>query len=138
MADEFKDEGIFEPQEEVEEAPVIEEPVEEEDVPGEEEKMVFPFPLTPDMIFALTNGDFILVGKATLASGTKTVDDSRIKASSIAFVSYEGIAGTLGVALEGACTDGTLTITSYDSGGATETADTSDVAYIIILDARVA
>ena len=123
-------------EEEIIEDPIIEEESVEIESIEEDPENVLPFPLDPDTIFALTNGDFILVGKATLVSGTVDIDDRRIKLSSIAIVSHETIAGTLGVTLGGVCADGKLTITSYDSAGATETSETSVVSYLIILQAK--
>jgi len=121
----------------IEDAKVIEEkPPAEEIVIEEENLQKLSFPLDPETIFALTNGDFILVGKATLISGVVAISDRRVKPSSIAIVSHETIAGTLGVTLVATCTDGTLTITSKDSAGATETSETSVVSYLVILSAK--
>lgn len=94
---------------------------------------ILPFPLDPNALFTLKNGGFILFGKATLASGTATILDRRIKASSIALVQYEVVAGTIGVALKAICSDGQVVFTSIDATSATKTADTSVVSYIVIL-----
>lgn len=120
----------------VSEEKIIEEKPVEEELIKKENLQKLPFPLDPETIFTLTKGDFILTGKATLASGTVDIDDRRIKLSSVAIVSHETIAGTLGIAIGGVCTDGKLTITSYDSAGATETLETSVVSYLIILQAK--
>ena len=130
-------EDNFEEEEITEDTVIIEEkPIEELKKIEKDNLQKLSFPLDPDTIFALTNGDFILVGKATLVSGVVAISDRRIKPSSIAIVSHETIAGTLGVTLGGVCTDSTLTITSYDSGGSTETSETSVVSYLIILSAK--
>lgn len=84
-----------------------------------------PFPLDLKTRFALKKGGFILSGTATLASGTVTVTDRRIQASSVATISYKTHSSP--GRLRAACTDNTLTITS-DSA-----TDASEVAYIIVL-----
>jgi len=92
-----------------------------------------PHPLDIDTLFALKTGGFILFGSATLASGVVTVEDRRIKASSIAVVTYQAPGGTTGTNLKAACTDGTLTITAVNTSGSTVNTDTSSVSYLIIL-----
>lgn len=94
------------------------------------------FPLTPDTIFTLTHGGFVLVGKATLSSGTITVTNHRIKASSVALASYETPGGTTGTNLKAVCSDGSLAITGVDTSGSTVTTDTSTVSYVVFMDAR--
>lgn len=83
------------------------------------------FPLDQNTRFTLKKGGFILSGSATLASGTVTVTDRRIQASSVATVSYK-THSTPG-RLRAACTDNTLTITSDNA------ADASEVSYLVIL-----
>lgn len=81
-------------------------------------------PLNIDTIFALKNGGFLTFGIATLASGTVTVLDHRIRSVSTPHLTYK-THSSQGV-LRAVCTDGTLTIAS------TSGTDASEVHYLII------
>lgn len=71
-------------------------------------------------------------GKATLVAGTVAVTISGLTTSDEAFVSIVTPAGTLSSGLKAVCTANTLTITSVNTAGATNTLDTSTVRYVII------
>ena len=93
------------------------------------EKPTLPFPLDPNTRHSLKNGGFIITGRVSLSSGSVTVSDPRIRASSLAFVTYDetdtalSSSGTLSVTVA----DGSLTIDS------TNGSDASDVSYLIIV-----
>lgn len=81
-------------------------------------------PIDSDSVRALKQG-FMLVGTVTLASGTKTVSNPKIRTTSIPMVTYKtsSMTGTL----RAVCTDGTLTITSSN------VLDASEVHYHIAI-----
>lgn len=81
-------------------------------------------PLHVDTIFALKNGGFLTLGTATLASGTVTVEDRRIRTTSTVLVTYK-THSSQGVLLA-LPADGSLAITS------TSATDASVVQYLII------
>jgi hypothetical protein len=82
-------------------------------------------PLSVDTLLALKQGGFILLGTSTLASGTKEIEDTRIKANSIPLVTYNTFssAGTL----RAVTTKGKLTVTSSNGS------DASEFHYLIII-----
>lgn len=88
-----------------------------------------PFPLDIDTLHSLKVGGFILSGRVSLSSGAATLEDRRIKPSSIPLVSYdttENATSNPGI-LSAVCAAGQLDIAS--SSGS----DASDAAYLIIL-----
>lgn len=90
-------------------------------------------PLDINTLHALKKGGFILFGTLTLVSGVATVTDRRIQTGSVSIVSYATPAGTMGANLKAACAQGTLTVTSVKSDATTQTADTSKVAYFLVI-----
>lgn len=83
-----------------------------------------PFPIDEYSKLSLKSS-FMALGTATLVAGTATVNDTRIRGNSIAFLTFKTAGGTQGF-LRATIADGSLTITS--SSGT----DTSDVYYLII------
>jgi hypothetical protein len=92
-----------------------------------------PMPLDLNTLFSLRKGGFLLFGTLTLASGVATLEDSRIQPSSTPVVSHVSPDGTVGAALTASCTSGTLTVTAVKNDTTTETLETSEVAYIVVL-----
>lgn len=84
------------------------------------------YPLDDKSIVALKSGLFTF-GTATLSSGLATVNNSKIKSTSLAMVSYATFSGASSVTpLSSNCADGQLTIHGYGSG------DTSTVNYLVV------
>ena len=81
-------------------------------------------PLHIDTIHALKTGGFLTLGSATLASGTVTVEDRRIRTTSTALVTYKTHSNE--GSLLALCADGSVAITSNDG------TDASEVQYLII------
>lgn len=79
----------------------------------------------------LKEGTGGMMGSATLAAGVATVTITGLTTTDRAFVQCTNSSGTLGVALKAVCTANTLTITSVQTSGTTQTLDTSSVSYII-------
>lgn len=73
----------------------------------------------------------VATGQATLVAGTVDVPITGLTADDSAAVTLVLGAGTLGVAYQGVCTDGVLTITALNADLTTAAGDVSTVNYVI-------
>jgi hypothetical protein len=67
----------------------------------------------------------------TLVAGTATVSLTGVTASSLPFISLVSESGTLGAQVKAVCSSGSITFTSVNTAGATNTLDTSTYSYVI-------